>query len=241
MAGTVYPPGYWPAFPLYLFRRPVLEAARRGVPIFPLFRSPEQSLRYVRRWLNGRIGSRKAVTITLRNYGYEPARNSNVTAWIEFARGLDPHEWAPIFVLDTDSAMEPVPEAIRDFEVFHEGPWNLALRSALYELAYVNLAIVHGPTELLWYNDRCRYIVFVPRGDTSQTAAQVLAANGFVRGESLPFATPLQKWAWEPDTLEAIRREFARMCAAIDAEPGAGPTTPAPSGSSPIEPVQTRR
>src|SRR5262249_24359096 len=33
MAGKVYPPSYWPAFPLYLFRRPVLEAARRGLPI----------------------------------------------------------------------------------------------------------------------------------------------------------------------------------------------------------------
>jgi hypothetical protein len=219
MVGDVYPPSYWPAFPLCLFRMPILEAARRGVPIFPMLRSPDQSLRYVRRWLDGRAGARKVVTITLRDSGHEPGRNSNLIAWVEFARELDPDEWAPVFVLDTDSAMDPAPEAIRDFAVFHEGPWNLALRSALYELAYLNLAIVHGSTELFWYNHRCRYVVFVPRDDTGQTAAApaVMAAYGFIEGESLPFATPVQKWVWEPDTPEAIRREFAGMCAVIEA------------------------
>jgi hypothetical protein len=116
--------------------------------------------------------------------------------------------------------MDPVPAAIRDFAVFHEGSWNLGLRSALYELAYMNLALVHGPTELLWYNHRCRYVVFVPRDDTGQTAAapEHMAVQGFIEGESLPFATPFQKWVWEPDTPEAIRREFARMCAVIEAQ-----------------------
>ena len=220
MAGEVFPPSYWPAFPLCLFRMPILDAARRGVPIFPMLRSPEQSLRYVRRWLNSRAGARKVITITLRDSKHEPERNSNLAAWAEFARELDPDEWAPIFVLDTDSAMDPLPKAIRDFAVFHEGSWNLALRSSLYELAYMNLALVHGPTELLWYNHRCRYVIFVPRDDSGQTAAapDAMAAQGFIEGESLPFATPFQKWVWEPDTSEAIRREFAQMRTVIEAD-----------------------
>ena len=118
--------------------------------------------------------------------------------------------------------MDPVPEAIREFPVFHEAPWNLALRSALYELAYLNLAIVHGPTELLWYNDRCRYVIFFPRDEGRQTNTEFMVANGFVPGESLPFATPLQKWVWEPDDLDVIKREFAALCEAIDAAKAGG-------------------
>lgn len=217
MAGeNVFPPTYWPAFPYCLFRRPILEAARQGLTILPMFRSPDQSLEYVRRWLAERVGEKKAVTITLRQYGIDPLRNSNIAAWAAFAGRLNPEEFVPIFVLDTEMAMDQEPEAIRDFLVFREGPWNMALRSALYELAYLNLAIVHGPTELLWYNARCRYVIFFPPPDSRQTQTEFVAANGFIHGESLPFATPFQKWVWETDELETIAREFERMCCMIE-------------------------
>ena len=222
VARHVYPPTYWPAFPLSLFRRPILDAARRGVAVFPLFKSPAQSLRYVRRWLDARAKDRKVVTITIRTYGIDASRNSNLAAWAAFAAGLDSRRFLPVFVLDIETAMDPVPEALGDFEVFREAPWNLALRSALYESAYLNLGIVHGPTELLWYNDRCRYVIFFPSVETRQTTADFVAANGFVAGESLPFATPFQSWVWAPDELETIRREFARMCATIEASAAAG-------------------
>src|SRR5207245_2370486 len=162
------------------------------------------------------------ITITLRSYGIDPSRNSNLEAWATFAHELDPDRFAPIFVLDTETAMDPVPPAIRDFPVSHEAPWNLALRSALYELAYLNLAIVHGPTELLWYNDRCRYVIFFPRDESRQTNKEFIAANGLVHGEPLPFATPLQKWVWGPDDLDIIKREFAAMCEAIAAAEAGG-------------------
>ena len=218
--GYTFPPTYWPAFPVGLFRRPILEAARHGASIFPIFSSPIQSLTYVQQWLSARIGTKKAISITLRSYGFDPTRNSNLAAWAAFARSLNQEEFAPIFVLDTDTAMDAVPEAIKDFLVFHEAPWNLALRSALYELAYLNLAIVHGPTALLWYNDRCRYVIFFPQGGSSRTDPDYVRANGFIRGESLPFATPFQKWVWEPDDLSAIRQEFTRMCDAIECKSG---------------------
>jgi hypothetical protein len=213
---NVYPPTYWPVFPVGLFRRPILEAAREGVEVFPMLKAPEQSVKYVQRWLAARVGSRKAVTITLRDYGADPLRNSNIQAWKTFAHGLDAEAFVPIFVLDTESAMDPVPDAIKDFLVFSEAPWNLALRSALYELAYLNLAVVHGPTELVWYNHRCRYVLFFPRDNSSQTGAQYMKANGFIHGESLPFAAPFQKWVWEPDEAAVIRREFDQMCTAIE-------------------------
>jgi hypothetical protein len=214
-----YPPTYWPALPIGLFRRPILQAARDGVEIFPLLKAPEQSVKYVQRWLGGRVNSRKVITITLRDYAADPQRNSNVRAWVEFAHCLNSKEFVPVFVLDIETALDPVPDSIKEFLVFHEAPWNLALRSALYEEAYVNLALVHGPTELMWYNHRCRYILFFPRDDSSQTGIEYIKANGFIHGESLPFAAAFQKWVWEPDEADIITREFDRMCAAIEGAP----------------------
>ena len=213
---NVYPPTYWAVFPVALFRRPLLEAARQGVEVFPVFKAPEQGVKYVQRWLGARVGSRKAITITLREYGADPLRNSNIRAWAVFAHSLNPEDFVPIFVLDTETAMDPVPDAIQEFLVFPEASWNLALRSALYELAYVNLAVVHGPTALVWYNHRCRYILFFPREDSSQTGMHYMKANGFIHGEPLPFAAPFQKWVWEPDEADVIKREFDQMCAAIE-------------------------
>jgi len=213
---NVYPQTYWPVFPVGLFRRPLLEAARQGVEVFPMFKTPEQSVKYIRQWLGARVASRKAITITLRDYGADPQRNSNIQAWAAFARSLNPQAFVPIFVLDTEIAMDSVPDAIKEFLVFPEAPWNLALRSALYELAYLNLAIVHGPTTLLWYNDHCRYVIFFPRDNSTQTGTDYVKANGFIRGESLPFATPFQTWVWEPDEADVIKREFDQMCAAIE-------------------------
>ena len=218
---NVYPLTYWSAWPIGLFRRPILEAGREGLEIFPMFKAPEQSVKYVRQWLGARVGARKAITITLRDYGADPLRNSNIHAWAAFAHGLDPETYVPIFVLDTETAMQPVPDAIKEFLVFSEAPWNVALRSALYELAYLNLAIVHGPTALVWYNHRCRYVLFFPRSDSSQTGTQYVKSNGFIDGESLPFAAAFQKWVWEPDEADVIKREFDQMCAAIeDSLPG---------------------
>jgi len=213
---NVYPPTYWPSLPVGLFRRPILNAARQGVEVFPMFKAPEQSVKYVRQWLGARVGTRKAITITLRDYGADPLRNSNIRAWAAFARSLNPQAIVPIFVLDTETAMDPVPDVIKEFLVFPEAPWNPALRSALYELAYLNLAIVHGPTTLLWYNDHCRYVIFFPRDNSTQTGTDYVKANGFIPGESLPFATPFQTWVWEPDEADVIQREFNQMCATIE-------------------------
>ena len=88
-------------------RLQLFDAARRGVPVFPGLRVPEQGVRYVRDWLATRTAGRRPIVITLRQYGYAPGRNSNVAAWIEFARRLDKRRYVAVFVLDIATAMQP--------------------------------------------------------------------------------------------------------------------------------------
>ena len=153
--------------------------------------------------------------ITLRQYGYQPTRNSNVSAWIEFARKLDRSRYAPIFVQDVAAAMQETPPELAEFPVFREAPFNMILRGALYERAWLNICQAHGPTELMWYNERCRYVIFLTIGSSPETELETLRGYGIEADESPPFATPLQKWVWDKDELPMIEREFAAMEAAI--------------------------
>jgi hypothetical protein len=212
----VHPPGYWPAFPIVPVRRLVFGAAREGRAVFPGLAIPEQALRFVDAWLKARIGDRKPVVITLRQYGYQPTRNSNVSAWIEFARKLDRSRYAPIFVQDVAAAMQETPPELAEFPVFREAPFNMILRGALYERAWLNICQAHGPTELMWYNERCRYVIFLTIGSSPETELETLRGYGIEADESPPFATPLQKWVWDKDELPMIEREFTAMEAAIE-------------------------
>ena len=220
---AVHPPGYWPAFPIVPVRRLVFGAAREGKAIFPGVQVPAQALRFVAQWLAARIGGRKPIVITLRQYGYMPSRNSNVSAWIEFARRLDKTRYAPVFVQDVSAAMAATPPELDAFPVFREAPFNMILRGALYERAWLNICQAHGPTELMWYNERCRYAIFLTVGSSPETELETLRGYGIEANESPPFATKLQKWVWAMDDLETIEREFTLMEAAIErAESGQG-------------------
>lgn len=220
---AVHPPGYWPAFPIVPVRRLVFGAAREGKPIFPGVAVPAQALAFVDEWLAARTAGRRPVVISLRQYGYMPSRNSNVSAWIEFARRLDKTRYVPVFVQDVSAAMGPTPAELEEFLLFREAPFNMILRAALYERAWLNICQAHGPTELMWYNERCRYAIFLTVGSSPETELETLRGYGIEANESPPFATPLQKWVWEMDDLPAIERAFAQMEAAIRrAESGQG-------------------
>lgn len=225
-ARHIFPPDYRPGFPVFPSARELRARARRGVPVFPMLRATEAAVRAVRGFLAHRVGDRRVLVVTLREYEYMPARNSNVANWAAFADGLDPRRYAVVFVRDTIRSLEPdLPELGRHI-VFEAASWNVGLRMALYELAFLNLAIMHGPMELCWYNGAVRYLVFVGLDTAPQTTPEALTRNGFEIGRSLPFARETQRWVWEPDDLPVIRREFAAMEALLDrlSAAGAGPS-----------------
>lgn len=210
-ARHVYPAGWQPAFPVAPEARRVRDAGRAGETVFPLLTAPPRALQYVDQYLGARAARRRVLVVTLRQYAYTPGRNSNVNAWIALADGIDDARYVVVFVLDTDVAMAPVPEEIGRHHVFQAASWNVPLRMALYQRAFLNLAVVHGPMELCWYNEACRYLLFCPVSTAPLTDRELLEKLGFEIGKALPFARPWQQWIWEPDDLEIIRREFTRM------------------------------
>lgn len=224
--GQVYPDGYSLDFPVPPHRRTVFDAARRGEAVFPAFEAPEIARRAVRRWLQVRAGGRRPIVVTLRQYGYMTRRNSRLDDWASFLRGLDPAVYFPVLIPDTESAADLLPPSLSRFAVFTEAAWNVALRLALYEQAWLNMAVVHGPTELCWYSQTSRYLLFMEADTAPQTASALLAADGFQVGGQLPWAGPHQRWVWSGDTQTALTGAFQEMTKAIEATESAEKSRP---------------
>jgi hypothetical protein len=218
LARHILPTDYEPALPVFPGPHACLEAARNGDPAIACLRAPEEELRQVRTWASTRSGGRRLVTITLRHYAYMPARNSNLPAWVAFARSLDSTRYWPVFVPDTNDTIEGLPTGLREFTVFAEAAWNIGLRMALYEHAFLNLGVNNGPMGLAWLNARVRYATLkIETAEVPQSSLEFIRSFGFEAGKSLPFANSLQEWVWEDDTEEVIMRTFQRLTNRIEA------------------------
>jgi len=223
----VLPENYSPFFPMPPDTRDLIRMSKAGQEL-KVFASPPPALAYVRAWLADKLEGRRLITITLRDSAFTPQRNSNLAAWTEFARELDPRAYFVVFIPDSENAWRPMPERGRDCVAFREACWNVGLRSAIYELAWLNLGSSGGPLGLCNFNPKARYLMFkIVTPDVPQATASVLAERGYVIGEQPPFVGPGQEWVWEPDDLEVIRRAFQRMAARLEA----GEAVPA--GSTP--------
>jgi hypothetical protein len=215
--GRIYPERYEPALPNYPNSSGPLRAAREGAAIGTLRAGPME-LRTIDRWLAARGVSGRAVTITLRSYGYMPARNSRLSDWIAFARSLPKGRYIPVFVPDTEQCFEGIPSELREFPVCSEAAVNLGLRMALYERAYLNLGVNNGPMGLCWLNERTRYVTFKLLADAPQATPEYMRHLGYEIGGQMPQARPWQRFVWEDDALDIIAREFAAVTACLEAQ-----------------------
>lgn len=208
----VYPLHYEPGFPVSHWHSELLTEPRDPGEEIGVLRSSTQGLRYVERWLAPRLAGRRLVTITIRDYNFMPARNSNLEAWAGFAHRLETTQYLPVFVLDTEQTLDPLPTPLTGFEIFREASWNLGLRMALYESSYINLGVNNGPSFMCALNNRTRLLIFkLVTPEVPQTTEEMISKLGYKIGGQLPYATPYQRLIWENDTLETIEREFFRL------------------------------
>ncbi len=219
LAGShYYPNGYESCMPVGHHPNDCLIPARKGIRPIGVLRAQRQGLQYIEQFVANYSQGRRLITITIRDYAYGQDRNSNLSAWSNFAKELDVTTWWPVFVLDTERTLDPLPEPLCGFDVMREASWNVGLRMALYERAWLNMGVNNGPMGLCWLNEQTRYLTFkMVTTSVPQATVEFNRSRGFEPNESLPFATPFQKWVWEDDTVEVIRREFEAMVAVIEA------------------------
>jgi len=215
-ASAVFPADASPTFPRAPDQSVINDPVLAAEEVFPILCAPKPERIAVATWLRARIGERLPIVITLRESRFMPARNSDVEEWIQFADGLDQTRFAPVFVRDTERALEVPDQGLERFPVFEAASWSVPLRMALYEAAHLNLAVMHGAMELCWFNANCRYAAFMPVGTSPQTSPEFLRSRGFVNGRSLPFAKPWQKLVWRPQHHRDVAEIFSELIQAIE-------------------------
>jgi hypothetical protein len=214
----IYPEHYEPSLPVSHLPIELLGLSENDGQGIGILRSPTQARRYIDRWIAPRLAGRRLITITVRDYLFMPARNSNIQAWAAFARRLDPAKYFPVFVLDTERTLDPSPDALVGFEILREASWNVWLRMALYESSYLNLGVNNGPLFMCMLNAQTRLLIFkILTPSVPQTTEELMSTLGFTIGGQLSFATPFQRLVWQDDTLETIEREFSNIVADIAA------------------------
>jgi hypothetical protein len=210
-AGNIYPDDYRVFLPRQPGQSDIHDRARCGTPIWPLLQATDHGRRLASEFLQRHAKGRRAIVISLRDSDYAPERNSRIAEWIAFADGLDQNAFAPIFVYDTDTAVLRSPPDLSNHLVCEAATWNIEFRMGLYQIAWLNMAVMHGPMELCWYNERARYLLFIPVGSDHATSQATLVESGHRPGKDLAFAKPFQRIVWEAETLPVMQSEFARM------------------------------
>ena len=217
----VYPDGYWPQFPRAHHPRDVLTDTDRDLPA--ILEAPHAARVAGESAHAAPTGTRRLVTITLREYAEAPARNSNMAQWLEFARGLDPQHYRVVFVPDTlapadgDARLAP-------FAVDRAAAADVARRLALYETAWLNLFVNNGPYALCAFDARCRYVMLkILTSGVPQTEIAYLRELGFEIGGTPRGANPHQLWVWRDDDRAAIAAAFDEMTRRIEADVVANP------------------
>jgi hypothetical protein len=214
----IYPSDYRVYLPRQPAKKTIFEHARAGLSIWPMLRATDAGKRFVGDFLARGAKGRKAVVITLRNYEYSPERNSRNLDWIAFANCLDPTVYVPIFVHDTETSMRGPTADFGRHLVCHAASWSLEIRMALYEAAWLNMALMHGPMELCWYNEQARYLLFMAVGTAAVNTEASLIANGHRLGIDPEFAKPYQRVVWKRDELPVLREAFAVMEKALSSQ-----------------------
>lgn len=212
-AQYIYPEKYNVTFPMPYVPKHAMEYKKE----FPSLQADPHAIKYITEWLGINVKDKKLVTISLRQYSYVVERNSNIKAWAQFANAVDPKDYFIVFIPDTEQALFEVPPELKPFNFFQPASWNVLLRSALYQLAYLNLGVNTGPMSLCWLNPRCRYITFkTTLEDVPQVSMAVMIEKGFLPHKNPPFANEFQKWVWDDDVFSVIFNEFNHMCLKIE-------------------------
>jgi hypothetical protein len=174
-------------------------------------RALPQGLRYVQDWLQVNRIQTPVVTITIRSSPFDTARNSDIDAWSKFTSYLLVSGYHAVIIPDTDNAFGKE-SAFEGGSIFRECSWNMGLRAAIYETAFLNFFVPNGCTDLAAFNPSCSYICMnmLPVGSTV-TTEEAYKAVGHLIGDDYKFATDKQRLCFKPDTFENIKVEFDRF------------------------------
>lgn len=190
-----------------------VEVAFRGSTKTETICISKRAKQIVEEWRKSNKFDRPIVTVTLREASYNTTRNSNIPNWIRIIEWLDARGYQPVVLRDNEKAFSRSETGLLPWQSFPEAIWNLEIRAALYEEAFINLMVSGGPAILCVTNKNTRYIYFkhVAEGCNLATEEVSLENDGLRKGEQFCTGNEFQKLIWEDDEYDIIEREFIDM------------------------------
>lgn len=152
---------------------------------------------------------RRIITITLRTYDYISCRNSDIASWVDFASELDPLKYKVVFVPDASMHGVATFAEIKTFEIFDSACWNIELRAALYQRAWMNMGVACGPLAISGLMDRVHTIMIDRSLDYPDDYLDgITSSTGVVPGKSPGFYSGSCHFYLGKDNKETILRLF---------------------------------
>ncbi|WP_373840301.1 hypothetical protein [Methanospirillum sp.] len=183
-----------------------------------VFKAPDYALKYVDSWLKERSEGKKIVTITLRESVYEERRNSLINEWIKFADEIIKSGFFPVFIRDTEKNMKYDEKPLSEYVTIPEASIHVPIRMALYDRAYLNMAVSGGPPVYSVCNRNNPYLLFKLVAGYGSTNENFFKQMGVEPGTQPQICGLFQKWVWKEDTFEIILDEFLKMVEKIEAQ-----------------------
>lgn len=146
------------------------------------------------------------ITITLREIFYWPQRNSNVDAWLEFAKTLPGRV---VILRDTWKRDEP----LEGHETCRDAVIDLHKRYALYRRAKMNFFVTNGPATLAYFTTDVPYMVFF-KDAPGYPCYDPKFLQDFIGLEpygQFPWASEQQRLVYADDTVENITKAWAEL------------------------------
>ncbi|GAB3450001.1 hypothetical protein [Insolitispirillum peregrinum] len=189
---------------------PASQWARDGRQPYVL-QPPNEMIYLARKWMLAHCYPRIPVTVTLRDWGKDSERNSNVAAWQAL---VDHFADAPIcFILlpDFNALYEPAPLTGPNVVLCNEAVVQLSLRAAFYDQATFNLMTVGGPSEVTMCLRDGRFMVFNYMHHLSAGRPVDALFQGFPLSHPRPGAHEYEKIILSYDTPDRLIAETTAM------------------------------
>lgn len=212
---NIFPQDYRVDFPVstFVMYDPLNEIIYKGNKLPELHAHPKAHV-LVDEWLKNNCFGKKVVTITIRECGYQKARNSNLSVYADFITKLNQDQFAVVILRDTERIFSPLPDEFQKLPLLYFDASHLHMRLALYEKSYTNIGD-SGPIFLCCYNKNIKVLIYGSDNEIILHGLDDFLRAGYKIGENFPFMGPLQKIIWERNN-ETLYGEFLKLSQKIE-------------------------
>lgn len=181
------------------------------------FSASAQAHQYVDDFIRSNGLGPNILCITLRQYKFDPQRNSDMPAWEAFLDRVDQKKYSIVVIPDTDQFSNSDSRMLRDHVTFTPACFDVDLRFALYERAFLNMFVNNGPGTVAGLNPKIRFLKFkLLAPNVPHCTKEFLLELGYEIGKSPEYMNKFQKWVWKDDDVETLWSEFKKMESLIE-------------------------